>query len=105
MKSERTERNKRYYQKKKDQLLETARQKRENQMHLKTFGELMTELATAAQHSEAKFIESVSQITNCTINHVGSVYNQLKKDLRLSEQQRLSINNDSLLRQELIKRL
>lgn len=99
------ERNKRYYQKKKDQILETAKLKREEQNKLKTFGELMAELATAAQLSEAKFIKSICESTNCKINHVSSVYNSMKRRLRLTEQQRLTINNNQKLRNEVIKQL
>lgn len=99
------ETNKKHYEKNKDALRESARLRYVQAKKLKTFGELMKEFASQAQLAEASFIEQIVEETKRSPIEVVTIYKKLRKDLKLTEHQRLHINNNIPARKALIRRL
>ena len=97
--------NKKHYEQNKDALKEKARVRRVQAKKLKRFSELLQEFASQTQLAETRFIEQVVEQTKSSPVEVVAIYKKLRKDLKLTENQRLHINNNIPARKALLMRL
>ncbi|HDY7528533.1 TPA: hypothetical protein RQJ59_001791 [Vibrio vulnificus] len=97
--------NKIHYDKNREVLKEKARERRVQAKKLKTFGELMKELADSTQLAETKFLDSVVQETGLSELTVASTYKKMRDDLKLTEHQRTHIHNNIAAKKVLFEQL
>lgn len=97
--------NKKHYEKNSDVLKEKARERRAQAKKIKTFGELMKELADNTQLAETKFLEQVVQKTGLNELTVATAYKKMRSDLKLTEHQRTHIHNNIAAKKALLERL
>ncbi|PTP81271.1 hypothetical protein [Vibrio splendidus] len=105
MTQSKSEINKKHYEQSKDALKEKARVRRVEAKKLKRFSELLQEFASQTQLAETRFIEQVVKQTKRSPIEVATIYKELRKGLKLTENQRLHINNNIPARKALLMRL
>ncbi|EPW5499121.1 TPA: hypothetical protein ACGUM0_003943 [Vibrio vulnificus] len=96
------ERNKAHYEKHADKIKQRRKLVRAETKKLKTFAELMHELAPSHQIAEAKLIACIAEKSGVSPTKVAVEYKKLLKSEKLTEHQRIHVNNNDKLKHRLM---